>query len=642
MKNNKQRAAFDIELMPDINGDLFFCFIAKLENKFIVFEISKRKDLSVDLFEFLTQSSNVVFYGYNSNNYDKPVLNALIFFFKTGLRGEQLLKETYEVADSVFDKNKSKDIYNEVKHDKWFESEDLMTITYQNKMQKSLKMVGIILKHKKVQDLVSSFDDYDLVIKYCKNDVEITDKLLQKSLGKINLREDITAKYNTNVNSLYDSEIAKTLFFEEYIRKTGANRDEVAQLRTFQEEIVLGDIIPNDIVLRNSHQLNELKKKKITIDRSVTLDEKQESLGVYKTIQLSHLLGLGGIHSIHKKGQAFYQDDKNLLIDVDFGSYYPWLVINHGLAPRHLDKKAFIDLLVDLTNQRMQAKADSKKYPERKDELETIVSRVKIIINSVYGLLGYENGFLYDEVQRLTVCIIGQLYILELIEWLESIDNKIYCFQSNTDGATFVVPRELEQQFLDLANKYSEKVSIPLEFAYINKFFLRDVNNYVLELVDGKIKEKGAYLTTIDLLKGYSAPVVSKAAQEYLLKGTPILETFEKADILDFCYSQKFDKRATIEFETLKNGVMNVQTLQKTNRWYASLSFGIIWKIDLYEGKWRKSRVLAKSNAALLNDYEPDKSNLNIDYYLSEVDKLIEDFGEKKKQKPTDFIHTIW
>ena len=66
---------------------------------------------------------------------------------------------------------------------------------------------------------------------------------------------------------------------------------------------------------------------------------------------------------------------------------------------------------------------------------------LKIVINSVYGKLGFENGNLYDRLAVLKTTINGQLMMLMLVEELEL--HNIHVLSANTDGIVIKLINEI-------------------------------------------------------------------------------------------------------------------------------------------------------------------------------------------------------
>ena len=86
----------------------------------------------------------------------------------------------------------------------------------------------------------------------------------------------------------------------------------------------------------------------------------------------------------------------------------------------------------------------------------------------------------------------------------------INTISANTDGVVCKIPRKLLDDYYRIAKEWEEATGLELEFTPYKKYIRRDVNSYITEKEDGSSKEKGAFLTSIDLKKSYKMPIVPK------------------------------------------------------------------------------------------------------------------------------------
>jgi hypothetical protein len=272
----------------------------------------------------------------------------------------------------------------------------------------------------------------------------------------------------------------------------------------------------------------------------------------------------------------------------------------------------FIEVLKKITQERIEAKKSGDKI--KSDGL-------KITINSIFGKLGYPYFWLYDPKQFISTTINGQLGLLMLVEGMH--ENGIEVISANTDGVVCKIPRSLEEKYYQIANAWEKKTGLELEFTEYKKYIRRDVNSYITEKYDGSIKEKGAFLTEIDLRKSYIMPIVSKAIREYFINDVPIMETLQNCkNILEFCISQKTGSNFQIELHT-NDGV---QLQQKTNRFFISNNGGTLLKRD----KNNENRVIGLyvgNLVTILNDYNSqipfENYDVNLSFYREEAMKII-------------------
>src|SRR5690606_19204687 len=149
-----------------------------------------------------------------------------------------------------------------------------MRIPRLHTMRKSLKLVAVNLKWKKIQDLpyphdhVFSPEEVPEAIAYNLNDVEITVKLYKNQRNEIQLRNAITCQYGVDVMSEDESGIGNRLLEFFYARATGIPRWEFKKLSTVRDRIAMKDVIHDDVVFRTPKMQKFLKEL-----RSVVIDD---------------------------------------------------------------------------------------------------------------------------------------------------------------------------------------------------------------------------------------------------------------------------------------------------------------------------------------------------------------------------------
>lgn len=95
-----------------------------------------------------------------------------------------------------------------------------------------------------------------------------------------------------------------------------------------------------------------------------------------------------------------------LLRNFDVSSYYPSLMIRNGYSSRNIP--SFQDF-EDVYHRRIEAKKTGDK---------ATANSLKLVLNTTYGATLNQYNDLYDPLQARSVCISGQLYLLELANHL--------------------------------------------------------------------------------------------------------------------------------------------------------------------------------------------------------------------------------
>jgi hypothetical protein len=557
--------------------------------------------------------------GYNNDSYDNPMLRYLMSY-----NGSKVNQDLYNLSTKLVS-----DIYRTdraimalrypraIKYN--WKSIDLMRILAFDKLGISLKQVSINLKWHKIQDMpihhtaTLQAEEIPLVLGYNLNDVLITKRLYEEIAPLRKLREDLSAIYKIDLTSASDSRMANLILENIYSTELNMDIRAVRDMRTPREKVLLGDCIAK-FVKFESPALNEM------LDR------------ISSTIAYYHLrykyseelwfagkkfnLGVGGLHTDDDPG-TFVSTDDYLIQDCDVASYYPNLIINNNFYPQHLGIN-FIKVLKKITAERIAAKKSGDKVK---------ADGLKITINSIFGKLGSETFWLLDAKQMLSTTVSGQLGLLMLVEQFHKAGIDI--ISCNTDGIVCGIPKKLETKYYEIAKEWETATNLELEFTPYKKYVRRDVNSYITEKMDGKTKEKGAFVKEVDLKKSYHMPIVAKALYAYFIKGVSVDETLAKCkDIMEFCVSQKSGGEFGIELHTIKG----VEKLQKTNRFFITTKGGALIKHKEFTNKL--SSLYAGKLVHILNEYDSsvpfEDYHVDIGFYKKEVMKIIDAIEPKR------------
>jgi len=183
-----------------------------------------------------------------------------------------------------------------------------------------------------------------------------------------------------------------------------------------------------------------------------------------------HNFGIGGLHSDADKAERF----TGQIWDIDAGSLYPSIMIEYGLTPRSVpDPEAFKKL-----------KARRLNLKKKKDPM---ADALKIVLNSTFGATKNKYSALYDPYVGLSVCVVGQLLLVDLLERLEPFTQTL--IQSNTDGLYLILH---DKAGADKAvAEFEKRTGMSMEWNEFNYLYQSNVNNYVARTSDGEIKMKG-------------------------------------------------------------------------------------------------------------------------------------------------------
>lgn len=399
----KKRWVFDIEIFPNFFSVIFISLDKKDKRVFVIYK--DRNDLNSLITFLLTECEYII--GYNNEHYDNLILNWFIE------NQEKINREEWSVkAITVMLYRLSQDIINDTlifddrrlrwkKFYKWIDMKKLL------KLDKSLKLVAILLKWHRIQDLPLHYThivmngDVDDILMYNENDVLITLELVKRAIELLQLRQLVGKRYGIDVMTQSKSGIANILFAKFYEERSGIPYDTFKHQRTTRASVKFADcILPN--IRFSSLYLQTFLKKVSKIDTHIEKGCWEEKI---KIKGKEYQVGIGGLHSIDKAG-LYESNEEYEIIDFDVQSFYPAIMIEYGIKPEHLTED-FSKILTQVRDDRIKAKKAKQKV-----EAETL----KICINSVFGKTGDQYSWIFDNKAMLSVTLNGQLFLLMLIE----------------------------------------------------------------------------------------------------------------------------------------------------------------------------------------------------------------------------------
>ena len=326
-----------------------------------------------------------------------------------------------------------------------------------------------------------------------------------------------------------------------------------------------------------------------------------------------HIFGWGGIHGAKEK-YHYRCCNGYLILHVDVASYYPSLMIFHNLLTRASKSPQRYKYIYDL---RLKLKAEGKKKEQ---------APLKIVLNGTYGICKDKNNKAYDPRTANSICINGQLLLLDLLEKLEVIPS-FELIQSNTDGLIIKIHRDDFEAVDDICHEWETRTKMSLEFDYIKEIYQKDVNNYVFVQFDGKVERKGGYvkeLSTID----YDLPIVNAALINYMLHRIPPEKTINNCD--DLIEFQKICK-LTSNYECVTHN--GQRFYNKCYRIFASTrhSDSTVYKYRKFKGKDSYSKFANTSESSFIENGDITSvkvpEHLDKQWYIDEAYKRLQQYG---------------
>lgn len=650
---DKKVYVYDIEVFQNI----FHCSVKNTETGEIYkFEISERRNQLRELVKFFKQvdsyikwgdfcttdleiKSEVIFCGYNNLHYDNPIVNYIIEY-----EDKLMSYNVATICSSIFNLSRTittstEDNIEAWKHWKyqiWFDTFDLLTMLYSNKLRVGLKEIQVTMQYPNVQEFVCDWskplplEDFDNMIDYNINDIESTAELLNRCKKDIDLRIAIEDEYGVRVLSKDGVNIGMKILTQKYLEKTGLTWWDIEGLRSPMDYIPLKDVILPFIKYDSpilQRVLDDMKSQIVSPGR-----KGYENNFIFNGLR--YTVGVGGIHSKNDPEIIIPKEDE-MLIDIDVASLYPSMLIEYKFYPKHLGPE-FLEVYSQIKDERIEAKHNGDKVKN-----ETL----KLALNGLSGNLQNQHNFCYSPFAVMQIRINGQLLLLMLAERLTQIGCRIV--QANTDGLFVLLKKSIYEQANKICQEWEQLTRLTLEEERFEAMYQYAINDYIAVKEGYKetknpdlIKTKGMFITKVLLGKGLSAKIIPEAIIKYFVDGIPVEDTIKGCtDIRKFLMSEKTGKQWHVEY-------MN-QEQQRTNRFYASTNGGYLWKwkytghaegevVEYYEPYVGRQSYIAKeksyqnmltaSGVTLLNKFDDkpiEERKINYRYYIYEAYKII-------------------
>ena len=333
-------------------------------------------------------------------------------------------------------------------------------------------------------------------VKYCRHDVEQTIEVFMKRIDEFNTMMFFIKHFKLPMSALSKTkaQLAADIL--------GGNR----KGQDFDDEFQFP--ILDCIELKKYKHIADWYKNPVNHDY-----EKSQNDVIVAGVE--HTFSWGGGHGARPK---FHAKGDFLIIDVT--AYYPSLQKKYHFGYRVMDNPENFEFIHD-SNIEFKLKGDKKaRLP------------FKIMDNSVSGQHKQKSSALYDPMGNNSICVNGQLLLLDLIEHIEP-----HCtlIQNNTDGIIIQL-KDYDNDF-DVIDKivsdWEKRTGMKMDFeTFFGEIFQKDVNNYLLiDRETGVMKVKGAYVKKLSSLD-YDLPILNKALVDYMVDGIPVEQTINNCDDL--------------------------------------------------------------------------------------------------------------
>lgn len=309
------------------------------------------------------------------------------------------------------------------------------------------------------------------------------------------------------------------------------------------------------------------------------------------------------------------------------------MVIN-GYTSRNIPNP---QVYADILEKRIKAKRSGDKVT---------ANALKLVANTTYGAMLNQYNDLFDPLMGRSVCISGQLYLLELAQHLYKDIEGLRVIQCNTDGIMVEFDDFNYNKVKEITQEWQNRTGFELEEDSIIKIAQKDVNGYIVVQADGKVKAKGGYLVKGIAPAGAfnvnnSCVIVATALKEFFVNETPVEDTINGCDDI---FQFQIIAKASAKYKEAYHVVDSViEPVQKVNRVYATADerYGKIYKVKSEDDSIAKIEMLP-DHCIIDNDNHLTIGDVDKTFYIEMAKKRINDFlGIKPPKKNTRKINSL-
>lgn len=374
--------------------------------------------------------------------------------------------------------------------------------------------------------------------------------------------------------------------------------------------------------------------------------------------------GNGGIHSVLKENLYVEPAEDEILFNMDAVSFYPGIMIQQGLMSRSVPPIAR-DKFIKIFKDRLAIKYKDKNLQTKADKL--LSKAYKLVLNTTYGTMGDKYNPMYDLKHCSGVCRTGQLLLTALSCRLVNRIPTLKIIQTNTDGILILCKKADWDTVQEEKKLWETTTGINLDTDDALRIWQRDVNNYILEIMDWDKKEQkmmpelkikggwfgGAYLDPSDDTCGaLFAPVIKRAAINFLAYGKdPIQEIAETKNLMDFVINCK---KGPGFYKVLHYTMDGPVEMNRSNRIVATKNpyYGKMVKVKRRrdkEGNYQDSentfpqipeRCFPMNRKITSYKFEDLKKDIDFEFYLNKIEEKLDiNWQDVNGRMVTKFIY---
>ena len=334
--------------------------------------------------------------------------------------------------------------------------------------------------------------------------------------------------------------------------------------------------------------------------------------------------------------KAFQTGTHKKVWHCDIRSLYPSIIIAEKWCPKNDLRGVFPRLLKELRLFRLSAKDAERKAKtnSEKDLYNALQTTFKILINSFYGYLGFNQGTFNDYTMAGEVTSRGREVLTMMLDFLNNSGATV--IEMDTDGIYFVPPegvKSTDEMEAKVQSILPEGIEVELDSTYPAMFCYKSKNYALLE-------ESGEVIITGAALKSRGLEPFQRDCMQELM-ALLLNEKYNEIEDLFNRYRQIIESREIpltklAKTETLSNSLKNYQDKMSIGKGRRSAAYELALNSSRnyqrgdqvhYYITGSKKKVSVVDNSKLFAD-APAERDENTLYYLGKLEDLRKKFEE--------------
>ena len=329
------------------------------------------------------------------------------------------------------------------------------------------------------------------------------------------------------------------------------------------------------------------------------------------------------------------------IVYADVESLYPSIMLSYNICPKTDELRVFPGVLNDLKELRFKAKERSQEEKKLGNSslaanFDAMQSSFKILINAMYGYLGFSGGIFNDFIEADKVTATGQSLAKKMIMEFEARRCKV--IEVDTDGILFIPPPEVTSELAE--RELVSDVSLLMPQGIKIGF-------------DGRFKKMISYMKKNYALLGYDQVMILKGSsltsrsgekfgRDFVRRGFETLLT-EDIDGLHNLFTEYRNKILNHELdisdfsrtETLKNSLEQYIEDVKSGKRSKSITYEIVTRAGMEITKGDRITFYISGTGAgssaydkgkLSSEWNKEKPDENTHFYLKRLDEHCQKF----------------